>query len=258
MEGYFKLAIKELIDSGEPFISNAEKEFTDTKINLAIFKAIHGKRITVGEFLSHNLAFSSLEEINKKLSALINMNFLEQVKTIHDRFDVEVRKLPQVAIIQNPDRTIKNTRKLFEIRHIICHELATDFDVSISDIDEQFEDCLSFLKASEQLLSNVLYPNSPLTQSDINRESARQVEETKNIINDLLIQAKAILDKDEFQTFERSESIWKKFSESWAEVNSNNFKGGSISPSIHNGILVDLSNFRAKQILKYLKTRSSN
>lgn len=257
MEGYFKLAIKELIDSGEPFLSNAEKEFADTKINLAIFKAIHGKKITFGEFISHTLSFSSLEEINKKLSALTNIDFLEKVKTVHNRFDVEVRQLTKVSIIKDSDRTISNTRKLFEIRHIICHELATEFEITNSDIEEQFKDCLTFLKASEELLTNILYPGRPLTQIDMNKEAERQMIESQEIIDDLMREAQKIIDKKNFQRLSANQKLWDDFSHSWADLNSNNHKDGSIFTSSRNGLLTEMANFRAKQILKYLKSYSS-
>ena len=49
MEGFFRMALKELIDVGEPFLSRAEALALGTKIDFAIIRAVHGKSITVGE-----------------------------------------------------------------------------------------------------------------------------------------------------------------------------------------------------------------
>ena len=50
VEGYFRMAIKDLVDAGEPYLTNAEKPATSMKLDFAVLRAVHGKSVTVGEW----------------------------------------------------------------------------------------------------------------------------------------------------------------------------------------------------------------
>lgn len=51
VEGYFRMVIRELVDTGEPYLSNAEKPAASIKLDFTTLRAIHGKEITVGELI---------------------------------------------------------------------------------------------------------------------------------------------------------------------------------------------------------------
>ena len=46
------MAIKDLIDAGEPYLSNAEKPASSIKLDFSVLRAVHGKTITVGELVA--------------------------------------------------------------------------------------------------------------------------------------------------------------------------------------------------------------
>ena len=52
VEGYFRMAIRDLIDAGEPYLSNAEKPASSLKLDFSVLRAVHGKAITVGELVA--------------------------------------------------------------------------------------------------------------------------------------------------------------------------------------------------------------
>ena len=57
------MAIKELIDAGEPYLTNAEKPASSAKLDFAVLRAVHGKAITVGELVAHSVQLSRLDHI---------------------------------------------------------------------------------------------------------------------------------------------------------------------------------------------------
>jgi hypothetical protein len=71
VEGYFRMAIKDLIDAGEPFLSNAEKPASSLKLDFSVLRAVHGKAITVGELVAHAVPLSRLEHIESALSSVV-------------------------------------------------------------------------------------------------------------------------------------------------------------------------------------------
>ena len=52
VEGYFRMAIKDLVDSGEPYLTNAEKPASSLKLDFSLIRAVHGKAIRVWLSLS--------------------------------------------------------------------------------------------------------------------------------------------------------------------------------------------------------------
>ena len=55
VEGYFRMAIKDLVDVGDPYLSNAERPASALKLDFSILRAVHGKAITVGELVAHGI-----------------------------------------------------------------------------------------------------------------------------------------------------------------------------------------------------------
>lgn len=105
------------------------------------------------------------------MSALLGFMFFEALRTVEDRRDVEILKLPKKPIIDSLDSVLSDIESTLKIRHIICHEGA-GVTTSVSE-----EDAYRFLKAGLQftnavawLISETLKPNGPLTPAD-ERES---------------------------------------------------------------------------------------
>jgi hypothetical protein len=144
VEGYFRIAIKDLIDSGEPFLTNAEKPASSIKLDFTVLRAVHGKAITVGELVAHGVSLSRLEHIENVLSNLLGFGFLQTLRSTTDRWAHEVRGEPPKPILSNPDEVFANVARTFELRHIICHEIASAYEIDTDEVGRCFESCVSF------------------------------------------------------------------------------------------------------------------
>jgi len=85
VEGYFRMAIKDLVDAGEPYLTNAEKPASSIKLDFSVLRAVYGKAITVGELVAHSVQLSRLEHIQAILSSLLGKDFLQELRTTTDR-----------------------------------------------------------------------------------------------------------------------------------------------------------------------------
>ncbi len=103
IEGYFRMAIKDLIDAGEPFLTNAEKPASCLKLDFSVLLANHGQAITVGELVAHGVSLSRLEHIESALSNLLGAGFFQALRSTTDRWAHEVRGEPPAPILSNPD-----------------------------------------------------------------------------------------------------------------------------------------------------------
>lgn len=178
METYFRLTVKELVDHGDPYLSNAASLFSGSKLDFGVLRGLHGRLVSLGEVIAHTLALSSLSHINTHLSTLLGRDFLAALRTVYDRWDHEIQGNPKSPILKDPDTTFAHVARTFELRHIICHEAATDFPIEPDAIEQSFFGTSLVLKASRELIDNTLHPGAPLTQTDMNIAAATALEKT--------------------------------------------------------------------------------
>jgi len=236
VEGYFRMVIKELIDAGEPYLSNAEKAASSLKLDFSILRAVHGKAITVGELIAHGAQLSRLEHIEAVLSNLLGIKFLQAIRTISDRWAHEIKGEPERPILTEPDGVFANVAKTFELRHIICHEIASAYEIKPEVIEKCFESCLTFLKATDAFISETLHPGAPLTQTDMNIAAGKSLDEKRQHLAEAITMLRSRLDASELTAFNESQVKWQRYCEAWANfVAGERAGGGTIRLLIYAG-----------------------
>lgn len=236
VESYFRIAIKDLIDAGEPFLSNAEKPSSSIKLDFSVLRAVHGKAITVGELVAHGVQLSRFEHIEAVLSKLIGCGFLEALRKTTDRWAHEVMGKPAVPILTRPDEVFADVARTFELRHIICHEIASAYEIKSEEVERCFESCVAFLRAANEFITETIYPNAPLTQTDMNIEAGKSLDEKHKHLADVVTKIRSRLDGGELTAFDESQDKWQSYCESWANfVAGKRADGGTIWPLIYAG-----------------------
>lgn len=216
VEAYFRIAIKEIIDKGDPFFSNAEKPLSSVKLDFSVFKAVHGKIISVGELVAHSVQLSRLDQINAMLSTLIGRDFLASLRTVVDRCEHEIRGKPATPILSAPDEVFAGVARTFELRHIICHEIASAYEIKTEEVNICFEHCVDFLRAADEFLSQLLNPDAPLTQTDMNIAAGKALTEQQELLAKAVEELKARLEPSEFPAFDKAHVQWQLYCDSWA------------------------------------------
>ncbi|MBV7417147.1 DUF1311 domain-containing protein [Comamonas sp. CMM03] len=251
IEGYFRLAIKELVDAGEPYITNAERPASSIKLDFAVVRAIHGKAITVGELVGHSVPLSRLDHIESSMSSLLGASFLDRMRMISDRWDHEVRGEPERPILSNPDEVFAGVAKAFELRHIICHEIASAHEILYQDVARCFECCVAFLRAADELVSETLHPGAPLTQSDMNVAAGELLAEARQSMAQAVSDLRARLSGDELAAFNDAQAAWEEACTAWAEFDAMEVKGGTMWPTVRAGSEAELVKGRTDELRSY-------
>ena len=128
IEGYFRLVYANLIDFGDPYRKNASK-FNRVKFSIEMALSLQENAISIGEFVSHLLPLSSLEDINSTMSQLIDDDFLNLLQKKRENIPAQ-QTLPGFDAFAELVKAIKN---IFELRHIYCHEIPTTNQSSVFD-----------------------------------------------------------------------------------------------------------------------------
>lgn len=253
VEGFFRLAIKRIIDTGPPYIENAVKLLANIKFDYEFIKALHGKQITIGDFVSHQVPLSSLAHIQAHLSALLSKDFLDGLRGVSDRAAEEIHDRPKSHILTDSNLTYAAVSRTLELRHIICHELATNFSVTRDEIEGCFFNTTLFLKASEELVSETLQPGAPLTQADMNIAAAEELRLLLERVASLEAEISSRLGKKRTDEFALAASVWRTYMKSWAAFEADEYKGGTIWPTIYGGSAASIAKERIAQLAEYFE-----
>lgn len=236
VEGYFRMAIKDLIDAGEPFLTNAEKPASSMKLDFSMLRAVHGKAITVGELVAHGVSISRLEHIESALSSLLGAGFLQALRSTTDRWAQEVRGEPRAPILLKPDQVFADVARTFELRHIICHEIASAYEIESDEVARCFESCVAFLRAAAEFISETIHPGAPLTQTDMNIAAGKSLDEKRTSLAEAMATTRARLNAKELVVFDESQAKWEAYCEAWVSfVAGDQENSGTIWLSIYAG-----------------------
>lgn len=123
IEGYCRLAVKTLIDKGEPYLDRVAK-LDELQFKPKTVAAIVANKISLGDYVSHLIPLNNLQDINRVFSVLADEDALTAIKRIDSLPGDDGRQL-QFPTPLFADSDVARVQELFRIRHILAHELAT-------------------------------------------------------------------------------------------------------------------------------------
>ncbi|WFC41830.1 hypothetical protein [Pseudoxanthomonas sp. SE1] len=154
VEGYFRILIADLINYGDPFLSRVP-ELKEIKFNAEAVVAIHKRKVSIGEFVAHLLPINGVSDVNSHLSALAGDDFLRMYLT-QPCSGQNTKSVGEVF-----PREIGMVEKLFKLRHLYAHELATKEKVPVKEIDSLVGSAAMFVWYTEKVaINNWLTPNN--------------------------------------------------------------------------------------------------
>jgi len=255
MEGFFRSAVQQLVDSDVEYLLRLTADGAPAvKFDWNLVAAIQSKQVTLGELASHLLPVNDLGSLNAHLSKLFGRNFLKGLETVHDRWKVEIQKKPKVPILQSPGEVFRDVEETFQIRHRICHELTGAKSLTIEDAERYFANCGAFLRASDAYISAVQFPNSPLTQTDMNIATYETWKVADAELARVVGQVLQKLSPDRRAKFEKFQGHWKDFRDATVEYAAEGFREGSIAPTIRNNAATEITEERTERLRRYLAT----
>ena len=225
-----------LVDHGSPYVERAT-ELTKTpglRFDYELARAIQGRSLSLGELVGHSVPVNRLEQILSCFETLLDGGFARRLATVVDRWAVEIEQNAPIPILHDYDKTCRDLERLFEIRHIICHELPAHPVYELGQVPGLLASAKDFIVAGTELLKATLHGRYPLTTADMYKGSTERLEaaeaELDKVFQTLL--DRATDDPQRVQLLKSSAIAWSAYKQAQCDLAADEFRGGN-----HAGLL---------------------
>jgi hypothetical protein len=241
-ETYFQELIAEIIDFGEPYSHNAVlfNQTRNVRFDFEIVHAVKAEKITIGQFISHILPFNNLMDVQGNVTTLLGIDFLQNLKTYQSAAIREDINEASRQFKAEYDHAIKMLNRTYELRHIFCHEYASNFKIDKTEILECLRIAELFLQQVSEFTQDFLYPGHPKTQAEINMRAYADYQAADEELQTLIAQVRDNEGGEQSFTFDpvifdQMIGTWKIYRDQRAEAESLFCKGGTMYPCVRTG-----------------------
>lgn len=232
-EAFFQNMIKLLIDNHKQYYANIVgfDQSKNVKLDFQVLAAIQSKTLTVGEFVAHLLPYNNLEDIASNIKTVTGEEFLTELKKFSQKPGPPYLEGQWQKYRDKPGIVINGVNRTFELRHIFCHEFATNIDIKAKEIAEIFDCCHIFLTLSFRYLYSIVYPSSSGNPKYHTLQAIKEFTETDAVLHVVI---KKIVDRiykskshEEWNVALFKDSIrkWRKYRDSRAIFKSDGARG---------------------------------
>lgn len=163
-EGYFQLVYADLIDQVPQFQNNTATNFKDIKFTLEQALSLRQHSLSIGDLTAHLLPTSNLRDIKRNVNGITGSDFIEDIKATRPKlYPYSQGALSPEFEVDEDFQLISRVERIFELRHIFCHELALTESVSLGEISEYSYTAVRFLHISEVVVTGYLTGSIPST-----------------------------------------------------------------------------------------------
>lgn len=244
--------LAEIIDSGEPYIGRAADLIKgELKIDFAVAQALIGKQVTFGELVAHTLSVSSVGDLERAFSALLDTKLFRFLDGTIDRWDVEVLGEPAEPVIKDIEDNKAKIARLFEVRHVLVHELPVDSNFAQNEVSGLVSAVDEFIRAADQGFNTLINGHYPLTQTEMNFAAAAAADEAEVEMNEVV---QKLLDAGWGDDLLRTQEAWAAFcTEHSAMISGMNLTlPGSGASAIYSSEREELTLLRTQQLSELL------
>ncbi|SCB40748.1 Uncharacterized conserved protein YecT, DUF1311 family [Rhizobium multihospitium] len=246
--------IREFVDCGDSYLERAEHLAKDLKVDFAFLRQLAGRKLSVGDIISHSISTNNLAQLIDNFKKIIP-NFEEKLRNSRTIWIEDTE--PQEPIIADYNHMKAQLSRLFEIRHILTHELPTEVPFRIAEIAGFLEAATEFIGATEWVLIGELHGPVPRTQTEMNRQA---VSEVKDLEREIEILMKRIISRNDtdLRLLDRSQEAWWNFANAEAEYRASLVAGGTLQPVVRAGSLVTESRRRIETLQWWAEREESD
>lgn len=255
LEVFVRGWIEKLVNQGVPYVERAAKLSIGLKFDFAIASSLHGRVVTLGQLIAHSVSLSRLESIVDVLGTLLDENLFSSISKIHDRWAVEIEGKPDLPIISDIEQLKRNLFRLFEVRHILVHEMPRKKPHTADEVDDFLRSATLFVQALDEMLSTRLHGKYPLSQAEMNSEAASRSEAAMEELEELCEQ---IAREEGSTTIYDVQKAWAIFLDAEADRQSQVASGGSMQPMIYSSAAESLTRTRIDELKRWIEEGKSD
>lgn len=251
IEVYVRETIREVVDASQAHLDRAEPLLKNVKLDFLVAKHLHGQRVTMGDIVAHTVSVNDLEQIIYLYETLLP-GYRAALPTVHERWIEDRDKCEREPIIEDAERVLASIKRLFQVRHIVTHEIPRSAPYSLEEIPNFLTSARDFLGATDWFLTGQLKGDVPRTQAVMNTSAGERLDAEQVTMERLLSEIKEKGDVD-LQLFRNSQDAWVNYAESDAELRASLVNGGSMRPMVWAEQMTELTCARIKSLRWWLE-----
>tara|TARA_R110001583_G_scaffold93633_1_gene236639 strand:- start:1367 stop:2092 length:726 start_codon:yes stop_codon:yes gene_type:complete len=163
IEGFFRLKVKQLIDSSAFYKQNAKK--LDVTLSLKTTIDLEINNLTIGDFVAHVVRLNNLNDIKSTFSILLDEDFIKLFSEWKDKLDTQIDLFSGTDMETTPRHKfnwlMKSLNDLYVKRNKICHEsyvpVGYDFETEYLCFSRHV---IEFISVCDEMLSFHVKTNS--------------------------------------------------------------------------------------------------
>lgn len=247
LEVFVRTWIEDLVDKGAPYVERAASLKADIKYDFAIARSLHGGVVTMGQLVAHSVSLNKLDAIVAVFETLLGVNFFDELGRMHRR---TMTKTPVGPIIEDLPALRRSLGRLFELRHILVHELPAKTPYQPAEIAQLLEAAQKFVEATDETINSMLYGDYPLTQTEMNMVSGADFRAADKELTEL---CKKVAQVSKSDTIFAVQEHWQAFRKAEADRQTEKFGRGTIRPTVRNVVAQDLTRTRIAELGRWLE-----
>lgn len=256
LEVFLRGIIAELIDEKDIYFERAEKLLKGTKLDLTFAAHINRRELTIGDFVSHTVSLNSIESVISALDVLL-VDFPLKLKTSHPRWSEEADEWPLPPIMDNYNRVIESLNRLYEVRHILTHELPSSSPLDPKELPKLVTATKSFITATDWIVVEALHGAISKTQSAMNLGAYDELQDTEIQLNSAVKEA-AFLEGIDPDAFHALQALWEDWADAQANLVASKVEGGSMYPVVWASEKAALTRERCDQVMRLIREWPQN
>jgi uncharacterized protein YecT (DUF1311 family) len=188
-----------------------------------------------------------------------------------DQWAVRVEKKPAHPIIEDFPTQNRRLTRLFEVRHILCHETPRKAVYSPTELDEFLTESIAFAQAMEEVLTYEMFGNVPLTQAEMNISTGAELKKVEAQLDEVLLKIQELTKRFDAtplhpdhengtwrNSLDDSQEKWLAYRNAQCEFDTYRYQTGTILPTLWAGEATRLTNIRIAELRSWLKRETES
>ena len=250
LEVFLRRWLERLIDEGAPYVERASKLNLNFKFDFPIARSLQGGVVPFGELFAHSVSLSEMSSICSTFDKILDGDLFEALRNTRDRWEERQTGRTGEPIITDIDAVRHSIARLLEARHILVHELPIESPSTDAELLTLVENATLFMRAADEHFANVLFPNYPMSQSEMNNQAAQDYVGYTDELEKVCAQVKTITGRHEIDEVQKH---WSAFRDAEAERQTQRHKGGSIRRMLYSLAASKITEARIKELRDWIE-----
>jgi uncharacterized protein YecT (DUF1311 family) len=225
MEVFSRAWIAQLVDHGSPYVERVPDLKVDPKFDLTLVQAIHGRKVTLGDVIAYGVPLNSFGQVMGCFKKLTGDEFEVKLGAATDsrqslaglmrQDDPPSGRPPIVADIKWIWKTLS---RLYEVRHILCHECPEEKVYQLEEVAIFLEAARQFTGAADETLREIVYGGTSFDLFELYTRARKSLDEHEIELSGLVEAVRKKYDPHLLALFEKAEITWQNYRDAECEL----------------------------------------